>query len=178
MKELIDKEKKAIGIRIRQFRSLLSLTQSQLGKAAGISKDTIRSMEAGKGFTGDYLLAVSHFFSMKLYDFTNYDKPLPDELTIRSQMRRYHQQHRSSAYKILEEPPHLNAVIEFRLSKTAFLHTPRSVREIIDFCRSEYNLTFRSASVSQALKNAVDDRILKRIPKDGRNYLYQVLKKK
>lgn len=175
----IRKEKEAIGERVQNLRKLLSLSQGQLGKATGISKGTINSIESGHGFTGDYILAISHFFGMELNELVNYTLPLPDELDFRQRIKKYHQKSKSSAYKVIDEPPNLNALIEFRLAKTNFLIIkPRSVKEIIQFCSNEYDLTLQSSIVSQALKNAVEANILKRVLKDNRNYLYQTSKVK
>jgi transcriptional regulator with XRE-family HTH domain len=178
VEELINKEKKEIGGRIRKLRELLSLTQLQLGKAVKISKGTIASMESGKGFTGDYLLAVVHFFSMDLSEFTQYNQTLPDELELRTRIKKYHQKNKSTAYKILDEEPNLNAIIEFRLIKGDFLKTPRTVNEIVNYCNAEYNLKYNSSVVSQALINATNAGFLRRIKGRGRNYLYQVDKLK
>jgi transcriptional regulator with XRE-family HTH domain len=175
VKQLIDKEKVEIGKRIRNLRELLSLTQKELGDAVGISKGTIVSIEAGKGFTGEYILAIGHFFGMELSELSAFRSPLPDEYEFRKHIILYHQRNNSIAYKILENPPNLNSLIEFRLCKTDFLSSKhRSVREIIDFFKTEYNLTFQSSVVSQALINATNDGILNRI-KDGRKYLYKAV---
>ena len=176
MKDLIKKEKEQLGSKIQKLRELLSLTQLQLGKALGISKGTIASMEAGKRFTGDYLLAIVHFFAMDLSEFSNFRTALPDELAFRSRIKEYHKKHNSTAYKILDEPPNLNALIEFRLVKSDFFKTPKTVKEIVEHCNSEYELSFKSSIVSQALINATKSGILKRRKSNGRVYQYQVRK--
>ncbi len=178
MEKLVNTEKEEIGKRIRSLRGLLSLTQAQLAKAVGISKGTLASIELGLGFSGDYILAISHFFSMELAELVEYKRPLPDELEFRERIKRYHQKIKSTAYQALDKSPDLNAVIEFRLAKTNFLSSkPRSVQEIIEFCKDEYALTFKSSVVSQALTIAVKAGLLKRVPKDKRNYLYQAIKR-
>ena len=176
MKDLIKKEKEQLGSKIQKLRELLSLTQSQLGKTLGISKGTIASMEAGKRFTGDYLLAVVHFFGMNLSEFSNFKTALPDELALRSRIKEYHKKHGSTAYTILDEPPNLNTLIEFRLVTSDFFTTPKTVKEIIDYCSSEYKLSFKSSVVSQALINATKSGILKRTKTNGRVYKYQARK--
>lgn len=174
MKDLIKKDKEQLGKRISKLREILSITQSQLGKSLGISKGTIAAMESGKSFTGDYLLAVVHFFSMSLSEFSKFDQPLPDELELRNRIKKYHEKNNSSTYKILDEPPNLKSLIEFRLAKSEFLKTPRTVKEITDFLQTEYNITFKSSVVSQALINAIDFDLLHRVSNGKRNYLYQV----
>lgn len=100
----------------------------------------------------------------------------PDEIEFRSRIKKYHQKNKSAAYKVLDERPNLNTLIEFRLAKTNLLiNRARGVREIIEFCKREYDLTFKSAAMSQALKNAVDAGISKRVQKDKRNFLYQAI---
>lgn len=174
MKNLIEEEKEAIGMRIRSLRKLVSLTVTQLGKATEISKGTINSIESGRGFNADYILAISHFFAMELSELANYRLPLPNELEFRARIKEYHEKHESTAYEVLDEQPNLNAVIEFRLARTEFLlGKSRSVKEISAFCNEEYGLTLKSSILSQALKKAVDNEILVREPKDGKNYLYK-----
>lgn len=177
MKELIYSEKKRIGRRVKDLRKLLSLSHSQLGKATGISKGTINSIEQGRGFNADYILSISHFFGMSLFELVNYNLATPDEQDFRARIKKYHKRFKSDAYKILDERPNLKTLIESRLVKTKFLlNRPRSVKEIIDFCNSEYGISFKSSTTSQALKNAVKSGTLKRISKDKRNYLYQAVK--
>jgi transcriptional regulator with XRE-family HTH domain len=178
VKDLIKQEKKKIGTRIKKLRVLLNLTQLDLGKTLGISKGTIASMEAGKSFTGDYLLSVVYFFGMDLVEFFNYDEPLPNELELREHIKSFHQKNNSNQYHVLERPPSVKAIIENRLIASEVLSSPRSISEIIDYISSEYKITFNSSVVSQAMINATKQGLIKRIKSSGRNYQYQLKKKK
>jgi transcriptional regulator with XRE-family HTH domain len=174
--EIINNEKEQIGNRVRQLRQLLSLTRPVLAGAIGITSQTLMSIESGKGFTGDYILSVSHFFGMELSELTSYKTPLPDESAFRARIKTYHKKHKSDACKVLDNPPTLKALIEFRLINSNFLKSkPRSVKEITDYLE-EYNLIFKSSIVSQALTTSVKDGLLKRKP-EGKNFLYQPRKK-
>lgn len=176
MKKLVSFEKDKLGERIKKLREMLCLTQNQLGDAIGASRGTIQSMENGRGFTGDILLAVTHFFGMSLTEFSNYNDTLPNEQELRKRIKSYHIKNKSTEYKVLEKPPQLASLIEFRLSKTDFLKEPKSVAEIIQYCYEEYGLDFKSSAMSQALKNATITGTLKRIKSKGRNYRYQIIK--
>ena len=175
--EIINNEKEQIGNRVRQLRELLSLTRPVLSGAIGITSQTLMSIESGKGFTGDYILSVSHFFGMELSELTSYKTPLPDESAFRARIKTYHKKHKSDACKVLDNPPTLKALIEFRLINSNFFKSkPRSVKEITDYLKEEYNLIFKSSIVSQALTTSVKDGLLKRKP-EGKNFLYQPRKK-
>jgi DNA-binding XRE family transcriptional regulator len=177
VKEIINKEKEEIGSRIRELRELLSLTRGQLAPAIGMTGQTLMSIELGKGFTGDYILAISHFFGMELSELAAYESPLPHEDIFRSKIKAYHKKHNSDAASVLDSPPTLKALIQFRLVKSDFLRSKaRSVKEITEFFTEEYKLTFKSSIVSQALITAVKEGLLKRKP-EGRNFLYQSRKK-
>jgi len=175
--KLINNEKEQIGNRVRQLRELLSLTRPALADAVGISSQTLMSIESGKGFTGDYILAISHFFGMELSELVSYKNSLPEEGAFRIRIKAYHKKHNSNDYKVLANPPTLKAIIEFRLVKSDFLKSkPRSVKEITEYFKEEYKLKFKSPVVSQALTTAVKNGILERTP-EGRNFLYRARKK-
>ena len=176
MKSLIDKEKKFIGERIKDCRKLLSLSQEQLAKATDISKGTLAKMEAGLGFTGDYLLNVCYFFGMSLSDFTNPHMPLPNEGTFREILQGYYKKHKPDLVRYLKAQPTLNSLIEFRL-KDSFLIEPRTVGEIVNYCKEEYNLSFKSSVVSQALINGMKAGWLKRTKLSAKAFSYQVKQK-
>jgi len=177
VEEIINKEKEHLGEHVRKLRELLSLTREQLAPTIGMTSQTLMSIESGKGFTGDYILAVSHFFGMELSELASYKNPLPDEITFRSRIKAYHKRHKSEAYKILDNPPTLKALIEFRLIKSDFLKSkPRTVKEITEHFKEEYKLLFNSSVVSQALITAVKTGQLER-EQGGRNFLYKARKK-
>jgi transcriptional regulator with XRE-family HTH domain len=176
--KVINNEKEQIGIRVRQLRELLSLTRPVLAAAVGMTSQTLMSIESGKGFTGDYILAISHFFGMELSELASYKNSLPDESAFRNRIKAYHKKNKSDAYKILDNSPTLKALIEFRLVKSDFLKSkPRSVREIMDYFKEEYKLRFKSSVVSQGLITAVNTGILEREKEPaGRNFLYRISK--
>lgn len=142
-----------------------------------MSKGTLAKMEAGHGFTGEYLLIVAHFFGMSLSEFANPSIRLPTELKFRERIHEYHKKHKSIQDKVLNSEPTLISLIEFRL-KENFLQQPRAVNDVIEYCKNEYSLKFESSVVSQALINAVKNGWLKRTKSHGRNYVYQVKKRK
>lgn len=176
MKKLIDSEKKKLGKRIKDLRDLLFLQQKDLAEAINISRGTLNAMEAGKRFSGDNLLAVSHFFAMTLSELSQYDQPLPTEQELRSRIEKYHKKHKSETYLILNNAPDLNKLIEFRLVKEGYLDIPRTVNDVVEHCKSEYDLSFESSVVSQALTNAAETGLLSREKYNGRNFHYQVKK--
>jgi transcriptional regulator with XRE-family HTH domain len=174
--ELINTEKIEIGSRVRKLRELLSLTREQLAFTVGVSSQTLRSIESGKGFTGDYILAISHFFGMELSELVSYKQELPTEIAFRERIKIYHRKHNSSLSEILNSPPTLKAVIEFRLLKTNFLSKHKTVQEISEYIKEEYDLIFPSSIISQALSTAVKNKWLVR-KAEGRIYLYKKSKK-
>lgn len=176
MNKAIHKEKVEIGKRITSLRKLLSLSQKELGQAIGVSVPTIVAIESGKGFTGDYILAISHFFGMTLSELTSLNLPLPDEVIFREKLETLHKKQNPLAYKILiENIPTLKVIIHSRLIKTDFLKDNyRRVNEIIDFLKENYGLEYRSSIISEALTTEYKMGALKRI-KSGRYWLYSSL---
>lgn len=176
MNTLIKKDKEQIAARTKKLREMLSLTQEQLANAIGVSRGTFFSVENAKGFTGDTLLAICHFFGMTLNEFSNFSASLPSEIELRERIKKYHLKHNSTKHKVLDNPPLLSSVIEFRLLGSDFLKEPRSVSEIIDYINDEYKLSFNSSIVSQALTVEVKKKHIKRIKGTGRSFLYTISK--
>jgi transcriptional regulator with XRE-family HTH domain len=169
----IDKEKVEIGDRIIKLRKLLSLSQNDLGLAIGVSVPTIVAIETGIGFTGDYFIAISHFFGMTLSELTSLNLPLPDEVMFREKLETLHKKQNPQAYKILiENKPTLKVIIHSRLLKTDFLKDNyRRVKEINDFLKENYGLNYKSSILSEALATEYEMGFLKR-NKSGRYWLY------
>lgn len=160
-------------MRIRMLRESLSLTQKQLAEQVKISIGTIRAIETGEGFTGDYLLAVAHFFGMELSELVDYHAEIPDELNLRERMETYHTAHHSNIDDLLHAPPHLKHLITARLSKSDFMQEPRRVKDILQYIKTRYDLKYTSSALSQALINAVKAGILIRVRIGIKNYGYQ-----
>lgn len=177
MNTLIKKDKEQIALRSKKLREMLSLTQEQLAMAIGVSRGTYVAVEKAKGFTGDTLLAICHFFGMTLTEFSNFNIALPSELELREKIKRYHVNNNSTKYKVLENPPLLSSIIEFRLLRSDFLKEPRRVSEIIDYINDEYKLLFNSSVLSQALKEEVNRKHLKRTKGTGNGFLYVLAKR-
>lgn len=161
-------------MRIRMLRESLSLTQKQLAEQVKVSIGTIRAIETGDGFTGDYLLALAHFFGMELSELVDYLAEIPDELELRERMETYHTAHNSNIDNLLHAAPHLKHLITARLSKTDFMQEPRRVKDILKYIRLQYDLKYTSSALSQALINAVKAGHLQRVKIGFKNYGYQV----
>lgn len=177
MNKAIHKEKIEIGDRVFKLRTLLSLSQNELSHAIGVSVPTIVAIETGKGFTGDYIIAISHFFGMTLSELTSLNLPLPDEVMFREKLETLHKKQNPQAYKILiENIPTLKVIIHTRLLKTDFLKDNyRRVKEINDFLKENYSLEYKSSILSEALATEYKLGVLKR-KKSGRYWLYGTVK--
>lgn len=169
----MEERKKRIGLRIRKLRESLSLTQKQLAEQVKVSIGTIRAIETGEGFTGDYLLALAHFFGMELSELVDYNAEVPDELNLRERMETYHTAHQSNIDNLLHAPPHLKHLITARLSKSEFMQEPRRVKDILKYIKVQYDLKYSSSALSQALINAVKAGILQRVKIGVKNYGYR-----
>ncbi len=174
MNRFVEKRKKQIGMRIRMLRESLSLTQKQLAEQVKVSIGTIRAIETGDGFTGDYLLGIAHFFGMELSELVDYLAEIPDELELRERMETYHTAYQSNIDDLLHAPPHLKHLISSRLSKSEFMQEPRRVKDIMKYIRLQYDLRYTSSALSQALINAVKAGTLQRVKVGFKNYGYQV----
>lgn len=178
MKELIENEKSNIGNRVLQLRNVLSLTQTQLAKAAGISKGTIAAIESGNNYSVDSLLAVINFFAMSVTEFMQFNQPELDELEFRKQIEEFHKSHNSDAYLKIPQVPNVINLIKHRLIKDCFLSVYRTVDEVVDYCNLSYGISLKSSVLSQALINATKSGILEREKSSGRKYLYKAVDSK
>lgn len=178
MNNAIHKEKIEIGNRVRKLRELLSLSRKEVEEALNITEQTIMSIEGGKGFTGDYIIAIGHFFGMNLSELASVNSPLPDEVEFREKLETLHKGKNIKAYRVLiKNIPTLKVIIRARLIKSAFLKGSfRGVKDINNYLKDTYNISFESSILSQALLDAVSEGFLEKI-KDGKNHLYRVKKK-
>lgn len=162
-----------IGLRVRKLREALSLTQKELAEQIHSSVGTIRAIETGEGFTGDYLLAIAHFFGMELSELVDYYAEIPNEEDLREHMAAYHLHYQSDIDQaLLQHAPNLKHLITTRLSKTEFMQQPRKVKEILKFIQAQYDLVYSSSALSQALINAVSAGVLQRTKTGQKNYGY------
>lgn len=176
MNKLFGERKRKIGQRIRKLRTSLNLTQKELAEQIFVSVGTIRAIETGEGFTGDYLLAIAHFFGMELAELVDYYAEIPDVSQLREHMAAYHLYYQSEIdEKLLHHAPRLKQLVQTRLSRSLFLQEPRRVSEIMRYIEAQYNLRFTSSALSQALINAVNAGILQRSKTGFKNYGYQSL---
>lgn len=174
MDKFFEERKKRIGLRIRKLRDSLSLTQKQLAEQIGVSVGTVRAIETGDGFTGDYLLALAHFFGMELSELVDYHAEIPNEEELRDHMAAYHLQYQSDIDEsLLNHPPNLKHLVTTRLAQSEFLQQPRKVKEIQKFIEAQYELKYSSSALSQALINAVKAGVLQRVKTGLKNYGYQ-----
>ena len=175
---MFEERKKRIGLRIRKLRDSLSLTQKDLAEQIHVSIGTIRAIETGEGFTGDYLLAIAHFFGMELSELVDYYAEIPDEALLRESMAAYHLHHQSGIdEELLHHAPNLKHLITSRLSQTDFMRQPRKVKEILQFIEAQYDLKYSSSALSQALINAVKTEVLQRTKTGLKNYGYMAMVK-
>ncbi len=176
MDKLFGERKRKIGLRIRKLRTSLNLTQKELAEQIFVSVGTIRAIETGEGFTGDYLLAIAHFFGMELSELVDYHAEIPDEDQLREHMAAYHLHYQSDIDESLwHHAPNLKQLIQTRLSQTSFMQEPRRVKEIMRYLEAQYNLRYSSSALSQALINAVHAGIMQRVKIGLKNYGYQSL---
>lgn len=174
MNKLFEERKKLIGLRVRKLREALNLTQKELAEQIHSSVGTIRAIETGEGFTGDYLLAIAHFFGMELSELVNYYAEVPNLEVWREHMAAYHLYYQSDIDQtLLQHPANLKHLISTRLSQAEFMQQPRKVKEILKFIQAQYDVVYSSSALSQALINAVSAGILQRTKTGQKNYSYQ-----
>lgn len=81
---------------------------------------------------------------------------------MRSKLKSYHKTHNSKAFAILgKKRINIKNIIKERLFKTEFLNSPREVREIVEYCKKEYNIKLKGTSVSNALKRLSEEGLIK-----------------
>lgn len=174
MNKSVAKEKILIGKRVQQLRKLLSLKQKELAEAISVSEPTIYAIESGKRFTGDQIIAISHFFGMTLNELTLIDAPLPEEFTFRKKLEELHQSQNSTAYQILiNNVPYLKEIIKSRLISSGFFDTEfKSITDIKIFLKDVFGISYKSAILSEAISKAYFDGLLIR-KRNGRNWSYK-----
>lgn len=178
MQKLINKKRKSIGQRIKLIRKELGLTQIELAKGASVSKGTINAIESGnKGCQLENLLAVGYFFGMELEEIATPTAPPQNALQLRDNIISFHKKHNSKEYKILNKKPRIVNALRHKILSTDFLDTPKEVKDILDYCKTEYDWVYKSSSMSNALKALIKEGKIKMIPSPTKTGINEYVKK-
>ncbi|MBB6611794.1 transcriptional regulator [Pontibacter sp. Tf4] len=150
---------KALGKKIKLLREDKKLSQGELGYLAGVSQNQISRLENAKGGVTVYsLISIAAALGCD-----------PSELIKVDVKLEFDKGKKLSLIKRLPITPTLRKVLA-----SDFLLTPRSIKEIVEYCESELNVALRSGSISGALKRLAEKGLVHRLPapKKG-DFLYQ-----
>jgi transcriptional regulator with XRE-family HTH domain len=151
---------KAVGTKVRELRGRLGWSQKQLADIANIEQNQVQRVENAKNTTTLAILtAIAKALGQQ-----------PFEL-----LRTEHQVRVNTNFDVLarrkspETTKHIHKIV-----KSSFLNSPRSVNDIVKYCKDRFNVKMPSSATSGILKTLVDNKILKRTPANikGR-FLYQ-----
>ena len=166
-----------IGKRAKKLRSLLFITQEDLAKALNINRKTLSKLESGMGFSDYTILKLSRFFGMNISEFTNYDLPYLESDAFKTKLIDLHEDN-PEYIKLIKKPFSLAAIIEFKLSNSEFMAEPRRVKEIKEWIEELKIIKLSNENISEYLKAAVDQKLIKKHREKGnkRDYFYSKVK--
>lgn len=151
-KELSIKTNIHYGARLRQLRNLLVLKAEDLSTVLNISTNTIKKAEEGGNVGIEIIGELVLFYGFTLEEFYSLEiLPTWEELT--KQVINFNKKHKSSAYEILLDRPHLQDLIEFRLLETNLFKEWVDEGQVSEFCKKEYGHNYSNAT--NTLNNCV-----------------------
>lgn len=162
MKNKIVEKRIHIGIRIRQLRGKLGMTQQTLAQATGLSEGTIMSIETGQsGYVIDSILAVCFFFGYEMEELLNTGFAIPDYSRLREKISRYHKRTGSASYEYLFRKPRAKTMLKESVLPAGFLNSPREIKAIKWYLLDRYNLEYLSSTLTNALRALAKEGIIK-----------------
>lgn len=151
-KELSIKTNINYGYKLRQLRNLLVLKPEVLSSVLTISTNTIKKAEEGGNVGIEVIGELVFFYGFTMEKFYSLDD-LPTWEELIKQIENFHLKHKSVAYKIIFERPHLLDLIEHRLLNTNLFREWVQEDQVLEFCKKEYNYNYSSAT--NTLNNCV-----------------------
>lgn len=151
---------KAVGIKVREFRERLGWSQKHLADIANIEQNQVQRVENAKNTTTLAILtAIAKALGKQPFELLRTDHQVRVNSNFDAPTRK----------KSPETTKHIHEI-----TKSSFLNSPRSVNDIVKYCKERFNVRIPSSATSAVLKNLVDDKVLKRISaKIKGRFLYQ-----
>lgn len=140
------------GNKLKCIRESLLLKPEDLATVLTISTNTIKKAEEGGNVGIEVLNEIVLFYGFTIDQFYSTDS-VPDWQDLKKQIEKFHKEHKSESYKILNQRPQLIDLIEFRLLKNDFFENWVDEKQVLEFCKTEYAYEYSTAI--NTLNNAV-----------------------
>ena len=139
----------AFGTLLKQFREKVKWTQADLSAVVDMDENQISRLENGTNAPNLHtIVALAVALGKHPSELLKVDYPfeLNNDFSVRHKK---------------ERGPETTATIR-RLLDGSFFSTPRSVADVINYCRKEFKVILKSSATAGALKNLKEQRLLKR----------------
>jgi len=141
---------KAVGIKVRVFRERLGWSQKHLADIANIEQNQVQRVENAKNTTTLAIItAIAKALGRQPFELLRTEHQVRVNTNFEAPARK----------KSPETTKHINEAV-----KSSFLNLPRSVVDIVKYCKERFNVTIPSSATSAVLKKLVEDKVLKRMP--------------
>src|SRR5690606_12644269 len=140
-KNLSTKHNGHYGNKLKCIRESLLLKPEDLAAVLTMSTNTIKKAEEGGNVGIEVLNEIVLFYGFTIDRFYSTDS-VPAEQDLMKQIEKFHKEHKSESYKILNQRPHLIDLIGFRLLKSEFFKNWVDEKQVLEFCKSEYGYEY------------------------------------
>lgn len=141
--------------------------------ATGVSKGHIINIERGEVNTGiNYLGLYVDMFGIDSALLLDFNSPLPDEAILQQAIKKYIKT-KGIDPAVFFKPGVTNIIVN-KLLKTNYLNTPRFSKEIADYCKEKYKVTFTTIRISKVMDDLGKKKIVQKLATDKKSkYQYR-----
>ena len=151
-KNLAKRNNVLYGNKLKCLRQSLLLKPEDLAAVLTISTNTIKKAEQGGNVGIEIINEIVLFYGFTIDQFYSTDS-VPNWQDFKKQIEKFHKEHKSESYKIINQRPQLIDLIEYRLLKSDFFKQWVDEDQLLEFCNREYNYNYSSAT--NTLNNCV-----------------------
>ena len=151
-KNLATRNNVLYGNKLKCLRQSLLLKPDDLAAVLTISTNTLKKAEQGGNVGIEIINEIVFFYGFAIDQFYSTES-LPNWQDLKKQIEKFHKEHKSESYKILNQRPQLIDLIEYRLLKSDFFKQWVDENQVLEFCKTEYAYEYSTAT--NTLNNAV-----------------------
>lgn len=149
-----------VGNRYQLARELLLLTIEEVYLITKIPETTLRRIEKGIfPANPEYTDKLCYLYQTNKEDFYNLNKQLSDWKTLRRRTLSEHKTHSFIISKLNKQPMPKKA-IQFRLLKSSFLNSFKTVQNTLGHLKTTYSWTYSDSEISNAYDSLKDEGLI------------------
>ncbi|MBX2898013.1 MAG: helix-turn-helix transcriptional regulator [Cyclobacteriaceae bacterium] len=141
---------KSVGKKLREIRSNLGWSQKYLADIANMEQNQIQRVENAKNTTSLAIItAIAKALGKQPFELLKIDHQV--KVNINLEITKRKNSNRTTRY--------IKSI-----ATSSMLNSPKSVAEIVQICKLQFNVSVSSSAASAVLKKLTDQKLIKRLP--------------